>query len=1038
VVQASVALAALILALSACTQPDNALCHAQRIGALEETIGGPHAIGRVGDFLLENDQIRLIIADKGPGRVNLPFGGSLVDADLQRVGGPQNGNDQLAELLPGFMFVGLDPTDVEVVHDGLDGNPAEVDVTGTGDDLLEMVGLLDQGLVGPNGILQLKQAYRLSPGARYVEIDTTVTNTSSGAYPFPYLNPTQLNDLGFTVPGIENLQLSTPMGQLPLLGGEQNLFAPGSAGFNVHFAIEDSYATAKGFPAFPGMVVDYLASRGPGVSYGLTAPMADSNYVNAFADLYSNQNVTPYSMVIPFTYAGVSAVYMANPPAELGPGEQFTFTSYFVIGKGDVSSVADTIYKIRGTPTGTFGGTVIDQQTSAPLVGAAVIVLDGNGNPFDEMDTDANGAFLGTLPAGTYSYQVIADDRLRPPPSAPFQVTVGEQTGMLIQVAPPATIAVSAVDELGRHAPAKMMLVGQFPQSDVFPVDPRSFLYSMQLGERQRTTAFDGTNNFVENAWWTADGNLEATVRPGDYTLWVSRGPEYEPAQIPVTLKPGAYSAQLVQLKRSYASDGWISGDFHLHAQPSTDSGLPIPQRVITAAAEGLDVATATDHNFVTDYSQVIAQNNLSLWLLGIPGMELTTFEMGHFIGYPLHVDPGSTRGGEFEWAHHPPQYIFDELHTPYNMVGSAGYALAQGPDPGLVTVAHPRQAVLGYFAQFFIDSTNAQPYTPTGLLGVFAPYGPEFQASQYSYDFDCIELITGNHFEDIHDFVAPNPLPPGPFPDPQPVPGQIVVGPDGRPTFPGVVETWFSMLDRGLQPTGMGASDSHHTLGDEPGYARTMLYVGAGKDTAGGYTQADVIAAIRAHHAVATNAPLIEMNLGSGMSGDTIVNMGAAAVQIHVTAPSWAQPDTLKVYTNGGAIVATIAIPNTPGVPTDFSTTVTLNPTVDSWVVSEVTGHMNMFPIDSATEIPPLDATVIIAALSIGLDLSSLPITSSLKPSRTHFSTPYAITNPIRIDIDGNGWTPPQPAIPMAKRPPRGKAPDVRAQFEALPEWSP
>nr|HEX4318499.1 CehA/McbA family metallohydrolase [Kofleriaceae bacterium] len=1016
------------LALAACTGDQAPQAHAQRVGALEETIGGPHAIGRVGDYLLENDQIRLIIADVGPGRVNLPFGGSLVDADLVRPGGAGHGNDQLAELLPGFMFVGLNPTSITIDNDGTDGNAAVVTVHGTGNDLLQMVGLLDQGLVGPAN-LDLEQTYRLHPGQRYVEIDTTVKNTSTGEHPFPFLDPTQLDDLGFAVPGIENLQLSAPMGQLPLLGGEQDLFAPGQAGFNVHFAIEDSYALAKGFPAFPGMVVDFLASRGPGVSYGLTVPQASSNYVNAFANLYANQPVSPYSMLIPFTYAGVSAVFMANPPATLGPQEQFTFTSYFVIGKGDVSSVLDTIYQIRNTATGTFGGSVVDAQTEAPLAGASVLVLDGSNDPIDQMTTDSGGAFLGHLAPGSYSYQVIANDRLRPDP-VPFTVAAGAQTGVLIQVAPTARIAVSAIDELGRHAPAKILLVGQFAPQNAFPVDPRTFLYSLKLGEKQRTTAFDGTTGFVEGAWWTVDGRLDATVRPGDYDLYVSRGPEYEVHKEHVTIAAGSFQARQVQLQRAYSSDGWVAGDFHLHAAPSTDSGLPIATRVATCAAEGLDVAAATDHNFVTDYAPTIASSGLDGWLVGIPGMELTTFEMGHFIGYPLKVDPGSTRGGEFVWAGHPPQDLFDQLHT----------TLAGGERQGLVTIAHPRQAVLGYFAQFFIDQATAQTYTPTGLLGVFAPYGSEFSASNFSYDFDAIELITGNHFEDIHNFVAPNPLPPGPFPDPQPVPGQVVIGKDGRPTFPGTVETWFAMLDRGLQPTGMGASDAHHTLGDEPGYARTFLFVGHGKDTPGGYTQADVVAAIRAHHAVASNAPLIEMTLGTAISGDTIAHSGPAAVQIHVSAPSWAQPDTLTVYTNGGAIVATIPITNTPGAPTDFTTTVTLTPTTDSWVVAEATGAMNMFPINSATELPPLDATVIIQALSIGLDLSSLPITSNLKPSRTHFSHPYAITNPIRIDVDGNGWTPPQAPIPMnvVRGGKRGKAPDVRAQFDALPEWNP
>ena len=1030
-----------LLALAACTGDTPPHSRAQVIGSLEETIGGPHAIGRVGAFLLENDQIRLIIANTGPGRVNLPYGGSLVDADLVRPGGAQEGNDQLAELLPGFMFVGLDPTDVSVTNDGTDasqGDYAEITVTGTGNDLLQMIGLLDQGLVGPAN-LRLTQQYRLHPGQRYVEIVTTVQNTSSGAHPFPFLEPSQLDALGFSVPGIDNLQLSVPMGQLPLLGGEQELFAPGQAGFNVHFAIEDTYAEAKGFPAFPGMVVDFLASRGKGVSYGLTVPQSPNNYVNTYKDLYApGQDVTPYSMVIPFTYAGVSAVYAYEPPAQLGPQEQFQYTSYFVIGKGDVGSVLDTIYAIRQQATGTIGGSVVDQNTQQPVAGASVMILDSQGRPFDQIETDAGGAFLGHLPAGTYSYQVIADDRLRPDPT-PFTITEGAQTGLFIQMAPAATIAVSAIDELGRHAPAKVMLLGHFDQTNAFPVDPRTFLYSMVLGARRRTTAYDGTNVFVEKAWWTTDGRLDATVRPGTYDLIVSRGPEYEVHRETVTLAPGAFAASLVELQRAYSSDGWVAGDFHLHSSPSTDSAVPIPVRVTTCAAEGLDVAAATDHNFITDYEPYIAANGLDPWLVGIPGMELTTFEMGHFIGYPLQIDPGSTRGGEFEWAGHPPQYLFDEIHTPFATGPTMAVPHPVGaPGGGLVTIAHPRQAVLGYFAQFFVDAANAQTYTPTGLLGVFAPYGNEFKGT-FSYDFDSIELITGDHFEDIHSFKAPSPLPPGPFPDPQPVPGQVVLGKDGRPTFPGTVETWFAMLDRGLQPTGMGASDAHGTLGEEPGYARTMLFVGNGKDTIGGFTKDDVVAAIKAHHAVATNAPLIEMTLGTAMIGDTTSHPGRADLQIKVSAPSWAQADHLIVYSNGGAIVADLPIPNTPGQPTSFTQTVSFTPTVDSWVVAEATGSANMFPVNSATEIPPLDATVIIQALSIGLDLSSLPIASNLKPIRTHISTPYAMTNPIWVDVDGGGWTPPQPPLPKGVEAARhGKAPDVRAAFESLPEISP
>jgi hypothetical protein len=1027
-------LALVVLGAAACTGTNAPHARAQRIGTLEETIGGPHAIGRVGDFLLENDQVRFVISDKGFGRVNTSFGGSLVDADLQRPGGDARGNDELAELLPGFLFSVIDPIDVCVANlagtdcpkpgepqmDGEDGRPAGVLVKGNPGDLFRTVAALNSALVYAE-ILDFRQLYKLEPGKRYVTIETTVHNKSTGAHPFPYLDPTQLDQLlGRDIPGIGGIQLSVPFGQLPLLGGEQKLFAPGVAGFNVRFAIEDSYLTAKGFPAFPGLVVDYIASRGPGVSYGLTIPKSDDNFVNAYKTLYDNQDVSPYSMLLPFTYAGVTAAYMYRAPAVLEANEERTYTSYFVVGRGDVASVYDSILELRGETTGTFGGRVVDEQSAAAVPHANVIILK-NKQPIDQIETDAGGNFRAQLPPGPYQYVVQTDDRVLAPATS-FVVTAGEQTGMLIQVDPPATLAVSVIDELGRHAPVKVQLLGHFPAANKGK-DPRTFLYSLTLGERVRPTAYDGGDRYLENAWWTTDGRVLAKVRPGTYDLIITRGPEYEITQKTIVLEAGKFSDQQLVLQRAYSTPGWVAGDFHIHAQPSTDSGLPIEERVASCAAEGLEVAVATDHNYITDYAPVIAATGLDQWLLGISGMELTTFEMGHFNGYPLRIDPGSTRGGEFQWQKKPPGELFQTLRD-----------LAIDPNNSIVQVNHPRQQVLGYFAQFFVDPATAEPYTPTGIMGIFAPYGEEFSPAAYSYKFDALELLTGRRVEDIHNYRAPNPLPPGPFPDPQPVAGQVIVGKDGRPVYPGTVETWMTMLDRGHKATGMGTSDSHHLLGDEPGYARTLLYVGDGKDTPGGTSRDDVIAAIKNHHAITTNAPFIDMMIDGHRIGDTIENHDATVnVVIEVKAPTWAAVDHIVVYMNSAVVLdQPIAAPGT-----DFKMTVPVHPTRDSWVVAEVTGSSNMFPVLTPTEFPPLDATIIISALSTGLDLSSLPLAAKLKPQRLHFSTPYAITNPIWIDADGGGWTPPKPPLPAKITAPPAR-PDVRAQFEALPEVSP
>jgi hypothetical protein len=1039
--------AAALLLLATCTGTDAPHSRAQRIGKLEETIGGPHAVGQVGDWLIENDKVRFIIADKGVGRVNTTFGGTLIDADIQRVGAQStaSGNDEMAELLPAFVFTVIDPTDVcvptlegvcptgdEPIADGTDGRPAEIMVHGIGGDLFEMVALLNTGLVFPSQ-LEMTQVYKLEPGKAYVTIETTIKNTSTGAHPFPYLDPTQLDNLfGGNIPDLP-IKLSAPLGQFPLMGGEQNLFAPGTAGFDVRFSIEDSYATAGGFPAFPGRVVDFLASRGPNVSYGLALTDSPDNYAMSYAAGYAGQDVTAHSMLLPFEYAGVTGAYMFKPPDQLMAGEQRTYTSYFLVGHGDVASIYDSVLELRGTASGTFGGEVVDEMTSAPVAGARVVIFDSTGTKYvDEIDTAADGTFLGHLPVGMYRYLVSTDDRLAAAIDGngaiqatpqPFAISPNVPTGVFVEMHSPSTIAVEVFDELGRRAPVKIQLLGHdariAPASG--PIDGRNILYSLGLGERVRVTAFDGTDRYIENAWWTVDGRLEAQVRPGTYDVVVSRGPEYEVAQTTVTIKAGAFATAQLALVRSFSTPGWIAGDFHIHSAPSTDSGLPIADRVASCAAEGLDVAVATDHNYITDYAPVIAQNNLDQWLLGIPGMELTTFEMGHFNGYPLKVDPGSTRGGEFVWAKQPPQKLFDQLR-----------ALAIDPTNSIVQINHPRQQVLGYFAQFFVDQDTAQPYTPTGIMGVFAPYGDEFAAANFSLDADAVELLTGRRIEDVHTYVAPNPLPPGPFPDPQPVSGTVVVGKDGHPLFPGVVETWFAMLDRGKRMTGMGTSDSHHLLGDEPGYARTLLYVGDGKDQLGEYSRDDVIGAIRGHHAIVTNAPFIDMKVGTAMPGDDVTMQGQVTVAIHVRAPSWAPVDHLIVYSNSKVISDQ---PITTG--TDFTTNVMFTPNGDAWVVAEVRGTSNMFPVNSPTEFPPLDVGAIIQSLSSGLNLTSLPLTSPLKPPQLHYSTPYAITNPIWIDANGDGqWTPPKPAL-ATKQGPHAPAPDVRAQFDSVPEFS-
>src|SRR5437588_814452 len=70
-----------LLAFACTAQPHS---YAGQVQSRAELVGGPRAIGEVGDWRISNGRVRFIVQDKGASRVYTTFGGSLIDADLER------------------------------------------------------------------------------------------------------------------------------------------------------------------------------------------------------------------------------------------------------------------------------------------------------------------------------------------------------------------------------------------------------------------------------------------------------------------------------------------------------------------------------------------------------------------------------------------------------------------------------------------------------------------------------------------------------------------------------------------------------------------------------------------------------------------------------------------------------------------------------------------------------------------------------------------------------------------------------------------
>src|SRR5207248_3078979 len=119
------------------------LLRAKQVGERSELVGGPIAMADVGDYLLENDRIRVAILgprdSPGPGL----YGGSIVDVDVVRdrldTSNDAQGHDRFAELFPVANLLVPDPksTEVSVLADGSDGNEAAIRVEGVGAFLFE-------------------------------------------------------------------------------------------------------------------------------------------------------------------------------------------------------------------------------------------------------------------------------------------------------------------------------------------------------------------------------------------------------------------------------------------------------------------------------------------------------------------------------------------------------------------------------------------------------------------------------------------------------------------------------------------------------------------------------------------------------------------------------------------------------------------------------------------------------------------------------------------------------------------------------------
>ncbi len=183
----------------------------------------------------------------------------------------------------------------------------------------------------------------------------------------------------------------------------------------------------------------------------------------------------------------------------------------------------------------------------------------------------------------------------------------------------------------------------------------------------------------------------------------------------------------------------------------------------------------------------------------------------------------------------------------------------------------------------------------------------------------------------------------------------------------------WIGLTNHGYRKTLASGSDVHSEAA-LPGFPRNWIKVDEAAIRADHH---NLVPAVRGRQLFVSCGPFIRFHaLGSqgetiGLGGLAPVNAeGEVTFQVVVEAPTWIGVQAVRLWENGVTIdEIDVSVSDDPVVR--LNTALTVKPSQDAWYAIEVIGSGTLHPVRS--------------------------------------DVPYALTNPIEVDVDGDGeWTPP------------------------------
>lgn len=996
-------LLALIGILSACSdgsdngasvEPGSAL--SARIATSADLLSGPLARGVPGDYVLENEHLRIIIQQPGRQWLSIgTFGGNIIDVSAKGEDGALQ-PDHLEEFVLGLNIENTaNFTELRIVNDGSNGEAASICATGP-DDLLELANA--SSVISAFGVslppnaddtdlpVDIETCYSLAAGARYVTLDTSITNQGSDDIP-TYLTE-YLNGSG----QVEFFQPYAGFGEPQLTPS-----CPAST-YVACDALEGGLCDQCNFIAYGG--VDGAAD----VSYGL---------------IHGEQKTSSFSTsginIVVYGEAALDLILGVVPPNYTVPANgTLSLRRYFAVGDGTVASIAKIRDGLFGIATVAVSGTVSSAGKALKNAQVAVYqVLNDQVNPaqlfvVNHSATDASGAYSLQLSPGTYQIRANMEGYLFPA-SDPSELVVGDVAlSRDFDMPESGYLEATVIDETG-PGPAKLQLVGFDASPPLANSISVAGIFNFETGVFGDINADGLPYGIAQAAFIDRDGASERLiVEPGDYQVVISRGPRYSAFRENITIEPGQVATVQAEIVKLIDDSGFVHGDFHVHSIDSPDAEVTREERVAVMLAEGMDFFTPSDHGVRSDFGPTLQAMGVKDLIAVAASSETTTFDYGHFNSWPVNVDPDSISGGSFDWGGAAPPGMDFPVYGNYSLSPAEIISgLKDDPMDNLVQINH----IGSHFgaAGLAIDTGMTPPQSSTDLGS--RRLDPMLE-NGFDDGFDALEVWIGTNGREgiLSQFLGAN------------------------------AGDWFNLINQDMVRIGIANSDTHDRRFTRTS-ARTLIAsdMNTASDLA---TGAETLAAnVLAGKAIGSNAPFLLLHADGEYAGqsqraglrlddDTTmpVDAGSAVVlTATVVTPQWAAVDTVEFYINnqpertstpdaaarygvcpdarvtaedpGWSAVEVVVNDSVQGASrTEITATLTLESLAeDTWIVAMARGT------DGVSEplFPVLPASLDEASNTSLEDLTDGNLDEAGTPA-------FAFTNPLFIDVNNDGWRPP------------------------------